>query len=73
MEIEMKVSLDTVEDQIDGDYGGSVDGLRLTCTRCGHEVTVFGTGGASARRGALMLRDECPNGESNFYDTDWDS
>lgn len=49
-----------------------VEDLRLTCRRCGHEVEVFGTDGDSARRGAVMLREECPNGEKNFYVIDDD-
>ena len=27
-----------------------------------HEVEVFGTGESSAKRGAAMLREECPRG-----------
>lgn len=64
----MRISVTIQEEEIEGDYGGYLDGLRLTCTQCGHEVTVFGTEAASARRGAIMLRDECPANESNFYD-----
>jgi hypothetical protein len=64
----MRVTVTIQQEAIEGDYGGYVDGLRLTCSKCGHEVTVFGTETASARRGAIMLRDECPDGNSNFYD-----
>lgn len=64
----MWVSVDVSQEELDGDYANYVDGLRLTCTRCGHSVTVYGTGEASAKRGAYMLREECPSGESNFYD-----
>lgn len=67
----MKVTVQIEEEELDGDYGGYVPGIRLTCSRCGHEVTVFGTESPSARRGAIMLRDECPNSESNFYDVSW--
>lgn len=67
----MKVSVEIDQEELEGDYGGYVDGIHLTCDRCGHEVTVFGTAGASARRGAAMLGEECPNGESNYYDVDW--
>lgn len=66
----MKVSVDIVQEEIEGDYG-YVDGIRLICERCGHEVEIFGTSSASARRGALVLREECPNDESNYYDVDW--
>jgi hypothetical protein len=67
----MQVNVEIEEDEFDGDHT-SVAGLRLTCTRCGHEVEVFGTDERSAKRGAVMLRDECPRGERNFYIVDWD-
>jgi len=68
----MRVNVEISHTDVEGDYS-QVDGLCLICQRCGHKVEVGGTGGASARRGAAMLRDECPNGESNFYDVDyWD-
>ena len=67
----MKITVEIEEEELEGDYGSYVQGLRLTCTQCGHEVTVFGTESASARRGAIMLRDECPNTGNNFYDVDW--
>jgi hypothetical protein len=63
----MKVSVDIHHTDFEGDYG-QVHGLGLVCERCGHKVEVAGTGDASARRGAQMLRDECPKGESNYYD-----
>jgi hypothetical protein len=66
----VKVPVHVIEDELDGDYG-PVAGLRLACSRCGHEVEVFGTEGSSARRGALMLREQCPNNENNFYSPDW--
>ena len=67
----MKITVEVEEDELDGDYG-SVSGLRITCPRCGHEVEVFGTDERSAKRGAVMLREECPRGESNYYVADWD-
>lgn len=62
----MQVQVDVEEDEFDGDYT-TVPGLRLACPRCGHEVEVFGTDERSAKRGAVMLREECPRGENNFY------
>jgi hypothetical protein len=68
----MQVSVEIYHIDVEGDYA-QVDGLCLVCKTCGHEVEVAGTSGDSARRGALMLRQECPRGESNFYDVDyWD-
>lgn len=64
----MRVDVEIYEDEIESDSGHPTPGLHLTCARCGHEVAVFGTGESSAKRGAYILRQECPNGESNFYD-----
>jgi hypothetical protein len=58
----------TVEEmELEGDHGGYVAGIVVTCTKCGHSVEVFGTSDASERRGGVMLSEECPEGESNFY------
>jgi len=43
------------------------DGVRVTCKRCGHFVEVFGTSERSIKRGLVTLREECPEGEENFY------
>lgn len=68
-ESEMRVRAQVHEEDIEGDYT-SVPGLVITCTRCQHSVEVFGTEAASAQRGAVMLREECPRGEKNFYTTE---
>jgi uncharacterized metal-binding protein YceD (DUF177 family) len=65
----MQVSVDVEEVDLDADYT-VVAGLCLVCSRCGHEVEVYGTEEASADRGAVMLREECPKGEKNFYVTE---
>jgi len=39
----------------------------LTCQRCDHEVKVFGCSEKSEKRGLVMLREQCPQGEENFY------
>jgi len=62
----MKVNVIVKETELEGDHG-DIPGLILTCERCSHEVEVYGTEAASARLGAIMLREECPNKESNFY------
>lgn len=62
----MKVNVEVQEIELDGDYG-PVDGVCVTCTRCGHQAEVFGTSVQSVRRGCIMLRDECPEDESNYY------
>jgi hypothetical protein len=65
----MRVECDVEETEIDGDRG-PVDGVCVTCSRCDHEVTAFGTTAKSVRRCMVMLREECPNNEENFYTAD---
>jgi hypothetical protein len=65
--IAISVTIDEIELDGDGGGGGVIPGLLLTCDKCGHTVEVYGTSGVSARRGAIMLRDECPDGDDNFY------
>jgi hypothetical protein len=48
-----------------------IPALIVQCQYCGHEVQVFGTSIRSAKRGAVMLREECPYKEKNFYDVEW--
>lgn len=64
----MKVKAEIDEDYFPGDSGADVAGLRVVCSRCGHSVEVFGQEERSAKRGARMLRDECPEGEDNYYE-----
>jgi hypothetical protein len=55
-------------EEVETENGYPVDGYRVTCSRCGHYVDVCGSTQASMRRGAVMLKEECPRGESNFYE-----
>jgi hypothetical protein len=43
-------------------------GVRATCNECSHQTESFGTGGDSRRRCLALLRDECPMGETNWYE-----
>ncbi len=63
----MRVKVELDEDYFLGDFGGDVPGLRVTCSRCGHSVEVFGQEESSAKRGAATLREECPENEDNRY------
>jgi hypothetical protein len=65
----MRIEASAEEVELEGDHG-PVMGLVVTCSRCGHEVEVFGTSDASARRGGVMLSEECPERERNFYVVD---
>lgn len=62
----MRVLCSVSEIDMEGDHG-DVQGICVRCNRCEHEVEVYGTSDRSVRRGLVMLREECPNDESNFY------
>ena len=67
----VKVKVEEIEiEEDDGEHIRTVDGVSVCCGRCGHKVEVFGTSDASIKRGCVMLREECPKGESNFYTAD---
>jgi hypothetical protein len=68
----VRVEVEIYEDEVENDDGYFVSGLRLTCNRCGHEVTASGTSDGSARYGAVKLSQECPNGERNYYIVNWE-
>lgn len=62
-----RVKFEVQQTTLDGDFG-EVDGIEVICNKCGHSVEVFGGGEGSIKRGAATLSDECPLGESNFYE-----
>jgi hypothetical protein len=62
----VKCSVDEIE--LTGDNGCEVAGVMASCPRCGHETESFGTGDASIRRCLVLMREECPNEERNFYE-----
>jgi hypothetical protein len=66
----MKVKADLEETTLTGDNGRDVTGVQTTCRRCGHTTESYGTDEASVRRCLVLLREECPRGESNFYEAD---
>lgn len=61
--VECTVEEHPVKSQIDD----MVDGVVVTCGRCGHATECCGTEEKSIRRALAMLREECPQGEENFY------
>lgn len=61
-----KVSCDVEEIELDGDFG-EIPSVRVTCSRCGHQTESFGTEEKSILRCLAILREECPEGEENFY------
>jgi hypothetical protein len=62
----MRVTVATAKTTVKDEKGREAEGLILTCSRCGETVEVFGTSGASLRRGFVKLREVCKE-TGNFY------
>ena len=62
----MQVAVATAKPTVRDEAGRAAKGLVLTCSRCGETVEVFGTTGASLRRGFVKLREACKE-TGNFY------
>jgi hypothetical protein len=62
----MRVACDIAYVDLEGDYT-EVEGVCATCPRCGHQTESFGTSPASVRRCLALLREQCPNGDNNYY------
>ena len=63
----MRVICEVEETTLENAEGREVSGVCATCERCGHTTESFGTGDASRRRCLALMREQCPNGEENFY------
>lgn len=63
----VECEIETVE--LEGDHG-MVDGVKATCSKCGHTTESFGTSDRSVRRCLVLMREECPEGEENYYFAD---
>ena len=63
----VRVSVDEIEGVDTGQGCAPCDGIRVTCMECDHSVDVAGRTDASIRRGCVMLREQCPQDETNFY------
>lgn len=61
-----RVKVALLQCYVPGDHG-DVDGIEADCRRCGLTETVYGTSEASERRVLVMMRENCPRRENNFY------
>ena len=61
-----RVAAGVEEVELSGDHG-DIPGVAAECSRCGHTTESFGTGEASIIRCLVLLREECPFGERNYY------
>jgi hypothetical protein len=62
----VRVTCSIEEIDLEGDYS-TIDSVCATCTRCEHVTESFGTSSSSVRRCLVLMREECPRGENNFY------
>jgi len=42
-------------------------GVEVTCTDCDHTTQSMGESDRSIKRCLALMREECPDGEDNFY------
>ena len=49
------------------DSGRAQAGVEGTCTRCGNTEQSFGESERSKNRCLALMRENCPEGESNYY------
>lgn len=62
----VRIEVEVEYTSLPGDYG-DIDSVEATCSRCGHTEEAYGTSEASVKRCLVLLRENCPEGESNFY------
>jgi hypothetical protein len=66
-----RVTCVITEVDLEGDHR-PVPGIMAECTKCEHTTESFGTDGASIRRCLVLMREECPLDEANWYEEeDW--
>ena len=53
---------------LEGDYGNDVESVRATCNKCGHTTESYGTSEGSVNRCLWLMKEECPEEESNCYE-----
>lgn len=62
-----RVEIEIEEVQLTNENGREQAGVRAVCSRCDHETVSFGTSDRSRRRCLVLMREECPQGEENYY------
>lgn len=65
-----KVECEVEETDLDNGRGGTTPGVKVTCGECGHCEQSFGTERKSVLRCIMLLKENCPEGKSNFYVAD---
>ncbi len=65
-----RVKCSVEEADLKNETGQDIPGVIVTCERCDHFTESYGTTERSIKRCLALLREECPNGEENYYTTD---
>ena len=63
----MRVSCSVGYTTLEGDHGDDIDSVEVTCSRCQHTTESYGTSERSVNRCLVLLREQCPISERNFY------
>lgn len=60
-----RVSVSVERTELEDDKGRMISGIIVGCDECSAHVSVYGTSIRSVKRGCVMLKEQC--GEGNFY------
>jgi exodeoxyribonuclease V alpha subunit len=61
------IKADIEESIVTNDNGIEVPCIYATCTKCGHITMAYGNSNESIKAALAMLKEQCPDGENNFY------
>ncbi len=62
-----RIKCEITETTLEGEHGNDIDSVTATCSKCGHTTESYGTEDGSIKRCLVLMREECPKGEKNFY------
>lgn len=65
-----KVECSVEEVDLKNDRGVLVRGVRVECGRCDRKEESFGITQKSVTRCVMLLKENCPMGESNYYEAE---
>ena len=62
-----KVEVEITLTDVENDQGRMIPGVSARCTKCDLTVEVYGQADNSKRRACMLLKEDCPEDETNFY------
>jgi hypothetical protein len=63
----MRIKCEINEGELENDEGRQVPAVFAECSRCHNVTESFGTSSQSILRCLVLMREECPRDERNFY------